>query len=157
VEEKSKFLPALLQEIVVIVFFLVVIFSVYFTKNGITNIPFDVQVFDINNLEISEYKNQLMQTTIQTRSYVNTIPTAMSTDNISYEVTFVVYLIAYFGWIGIFYFHFIFIFILNEFCFILFCNNNIVVDHRFIFLHLIYYCLILIFFILLILIFIFFI
>ena len=100
--KKSRLWPSIIQESVVVAFFLILLLALYFTNQGTTHIPVANQSFSIADISSIQYeipKSSLAELT----NILKSAPQPKSTSNkdqISYPVSFPVYLIALFGWIG---------------------------------------------------------
>ena len=107
--KKSRLLPSILQESVLIAFFLILLLALYFTNKGTTYIPVVNQ--SVSVLELTPIKYSVPIESLSDGSFFTSLapqlnaatppilgPTTHHT--ISYPVSFPVYLIGLFGWIG---------------------------------------------------------
>mmetsp|Transcript_9110 Transcript_9110/g.13586 ORF Transcript_9110/g.13586 Transcript_9110/m.13586 type:complete len:285 (+) Transcript_9110:42-896(+) len=109
--QKSRFWPAVMQESVLVVFFLIILLALFFTNQGTTNLPVTNFNFALDELSVEEYTfsestrsngvflSPLLTLSNSQSNSLSSLATS-NTDYISYPVTFPVYLIGLFGWLG---------------------------------------------------------
>jgi hypothetical protein len=109
--QKSRLRPAIIQESVVIIFFLIILLALFFTNQGTTNLPVTNLSFALEDLSVEEYTftestrsngDFLLPLQSLSSSQSKTL-SSLATSNIdfiSYPVSFPVYLIGLFGWLG---------------------------------------------------------
>eukprot|EP01036_Dinobryon_divergens_P035013 gene35013-45323_t len=106
--KKSRLWPSIIQESVVVAFFLAILLALYFTNQGTTHIPVAGQSFSISDVSSVQY--DISQSSLADGSFIQELTAVLKSaplskgsstkDTISYPVSFPVYLIALFGWIG---------------------------------------------------------
>lgn len=100
----SRFWPSFYQECVVVFAFLIMLLALYFTKAD-AEIPIAEQLFDLDSLQVVSYTRELGSSpyTFIDNSFSRQVAKNVllkDTAIINIPVSFTVYLIAFFGWIG---------------------------------------------------------
>eukprot|EP01038_Epipyxis_sp_PR26KG_P011034 gene11034-14816_t len=106
-KKPSRFWPALWKDLILILFFIIMIIALYFTKNGITNIPVTTKSFDAKYISSLTYDRStssnpyiVFPQDLSAADFDDITFEVIHDNTISYQVDFIVYLIAYFSWIG---------------------------------------------------------
>lgn len=102
--KKSRFLSAILYETLVIVFCLILLLALFFSDRPLTHIPVETQSFSLDSLSTISYTRTLGGSPYslidQTIDHAMTIPKGTDTTYISYPLSFSVFLLTLFSWMG---------------------------------------------------------